>query len=218
MRYLFSILMLTVILTASINADITVRKIPEGKTTTVRSFEQYGMKYVSLTDFAGEAGFGWKWHSFSKKLTLWNESGKISFVQNNSFYTVDTSALMLAAVPERRGGTLFLPAQDLVKAFGAKYAGALSWDAKSSSIVINTLKYSVLSVRSEVKQNGTVVSVALADSLAYEYTYIHPNLVVNFANGTIDTAAVRRRAQRVGVVDSLFFLQYEKSAQVSLIL
>ena len=218
MRFLFSISMFIVIFTASINADVTVRKIPEGKTTTVRSFERYGMKYVSLTDFAGEVGFGWKWHAFSKKLTLWNESGKLSFVQDNSYYTVDTSALMLAAAPERGSGTLFLPARELVKAFGAKYAGALSWDAKSSSIVINTFKHSVLSVRSEVKQNGTVVSIALADSLAYEYTYIHPNLVVNFANGSIDTAAVRRRAQRVGVVDSLFFLQYEKSAQVSLLL
>ncbi|MCL2688763.1 MAG: N-acetylmuramoyl-L-alanine amidase [Chitinispirillia bacterium] len=211
-------LLLTVILTASVNADVTIRKIPEGKTTAVRSFEQFGMRYVSLTDFAGQAGFGWRWHAFSKKLSLWNESGRISFVQDNSFYTVDTSALMLAAVPVRRGGTLFLPAQDLVKAFGPKYAGSLSWDARTSTIVINTLRHNVLSVRSEVKQNGTVVSIALADSLAYEFTYIHPNLAINFANGSVDTTALRRRAQRVGVVDSLFFLQYENSAQVSLIL
>jgi N-acetylmuramoyl-L-alanine amidase len=213
-----STLLFIVFLTASINADVTIRKIPEGRTTTARSFEQHGMRYVSLTDFAGQAGFGWKWHAFSKKLTLWNESGRISFVQDNSFYTVDTSALMLTAVPVRRGGTLFIPAQDLVKAFDAKYAGAISWDARSSSIIINTLKHNVLSVRSEVKQNGTVVSIALADSLAYEFTYIHPNLVINFANGSIDTTALRRRAQRVGVVDSLFFLQYENSAQVSLML
>ena len=211
-------LLFVVVLTASINADVTIRVIPEGKTAPARSFEHNGMRYVSMTDFAAQAGFGWKWHTFSKKLTLWNENGAISFVQDNSFYMADTSAFMLAAVPVRRGGTLFLPAPDLVKAFGVRHAGALSWDARSSTIIINTLRHNVLSVRSEVKQNGTVVSVALADSLAYEFTYIHPNLVINFAGGSVDTNALRRRAQRVGVVDSMSFLQYEKNAQISLML
>ncbi|MDR0306142.1 MAG: N-acetylmuramoyl-L-alanine amidase [Chitinispirillales bacterium] len=215
---LHSALLFIIILTASVSADIIIRKIPEGKSVSVRSFEREGTVYVSLTDFAAQTGFGWKWERLPKRLTFWNDSGKIAFVQDNSFYTVDTSVQSLQSPPIRKGGTLYLPAPFLVSAFGSKYSGSLSWDSRASSIVINTLIHSILSVRSEVKQNGTVVSIALADSLPYECTYVHPNLVLNFAGGTLDPSNVRRRAQRVGVVDSVFTLQYEKSAQVSLML
>jgi len=198
-------------------ADVTVRKVPEGKSVSAQSFEQDGVEYVSLTDFALQAGFKQSKGIFSRKYTFSNERGAISFVHNNNFYTVDTVSAILPFPPIRRGEDLYLPVQYIVKVFGGKYSGTLRWDAQASALTVSTLAYSVLSVKSEVKQNGTLVSIALADSLPYEYTYFHPNLVVNFSGAKLDPKAVRR-ARGAGVVDSAFTVQHDGSAQVSFLL
>ena len=57
----------------------------------------------------------------------------------------------------------------------------------------------------------------LADSLPFEFTYFYPNLTINFSGGTVDTHTIRQTS-RIGLVDSIFALQYKQSAQVSLIL
>jgi len=215
-----NILILTVALAlsaVSAIADVTVRKVPDGKSVSAQSFEQDGVEYVSLTEFAQQAGFRQSKGIFSRKYTFSNERGAISFVHNNNFYTIDTVSAILPLPPLRRGDDLYLPAQYIVKVFGGKYSGTLRWDTQASALTVSTLAYSVLSVKSEVKQNGTLVSIALADSLPYEYTYFHPNLVVNFSGAKLDPKAVRR-ARGAGVVDSAFTVQHDGSAQVSFLL
>ena len=204
-------------LAVSAFADVTVRRIPDGKAAAVPSFERDSMTWVSIADFAESAGFKSSQSVFSRKLTLSNDRGKISFVQDNLFYTIDTTAYITPYAPVRKGASLYLPAPYIVKTFGPLHSGALFWDAPTSTISVNTLKYTVLSITSEAKQNGTLVSIVLADSLPFECTYFHPNLAVSFRGGTLDPKAVRR-SMRAGVVDSAFTRQYDGSAQVSFML
>jgi N-acetylmuramoyl-L-alanine amidase len=204
-------------LQAGVNADVAVRKIPDGKTVNIPSFELDSVVWVSMTDFAEQAGFRHSASVLSRKLTFSNERGRITFIQDNMFYTVDTATAITPFPPVRRDSRLYFPAADLVRIFGAKHPGAIGWDARTSTITVNALKHTVLSIGGEVKQNGTVVSITLADSLLYEYTYIHPNLVINFHGGKVAPQAIRRTL-RSGVIDSAFTVQYENSAQVSLIL
>ena len=199
------------------SADVTIRKVPEGKAVPARSFEADGAEYVSLTDFAQVAGFKQSKGVFSRKYVFSNERGSVSFVRDNNFYTVDTVSSVMPLPPLRRGQDLYLPAQYIVIAFSSKYPGTLRWDAQASALTVNTLAYSVLSVKSEVKQNGTLVSIVLADSLPYECTYFHPNLVVNFSGAKLDPKAVRR-ARGAGVIDSAFTVQHDGAAQVSFLL
>jgi len=198
-------------------ADVTIRKVPQGLSAPAQSFELDGAVYVSLSDFAQQAGFKQSKSVFSRRFTYSNERGSVSFVHDNNFYTVDTVSAILPFPPVRRGGDLYLPAQYIVKAFGGKYPGTLRWDAQAAALTVSTLAYSVLSVKSEVKQNGTLISITLADSLPYEYTYFHPNLIVNFSGAKLDPKAVRR-ARGAGAVDSVFTVQYDGSAQVSFLL
>jgi N-acetylmuramoyl-L-alanine amidase len=196
---------------------VTVRKIPDGKSSSVPAFEKNGLTYVSIPAFAEQLGFKHSQSVFSNKSVFSNERGSITFVQDNLFYKIDTVINLIPYPPIRKESTLYLPAPYLVKVFDAKHSGALGWSAQTSTITVNSLKYSVLSVSSGVKQNGTLISIVLADSLPYEFTYYHPNLAVNFGGGKLDPKAVKR-GLRAGVVDSAFTLQYDGSAQVSFIL
>jgi N-acetylmuramoyl-L-alanine amidase len=200
-----------------VSADVAVRKIPGGQTAVIPSFERDSIVWVSITDFAEQAGFRHSASVLSRKLTFTNERGKISFIQDNMFYTVDTTVAIAPFTPVRRGALLYFPVASLVRIFGPKHPGTLSWDARASAVTVNALKHTILSVSGEVRQNGTVVSIVLADSLMYNYTYVHPNLAINFNNGKVDPNAIRRTL-RSGLIDSAFTVQYDNSAQVSFIL
>jgi N-acetylmuramoyl-L-alanine amidase len=175
------------------------------------------MTYVSMPAFAELAGFKHSQSVFSNKSVFSNERGSITLIQDNLFYRVDTVTNLIPYPPIRKEAALYLPAPYLVKVFGAKHPGALGWNAHTSTITVNSLKYNVLSVSGEVKQNGTLISIVSADSLSYECTYYHPNVAINFDGGKLDPKAVKR-GLRAGVVDSAFTLQYGESAQVSFIL
>ena len=210
-------MMLVLLAALSASAGVTVRTVPGDKAVTVPSFEQDGVAWVSVAEVAQQAGFAHSQSVLSRKSTFTNASGRISFVRDNHFYTVDTAVFVTPRPPVQRGAALYFPASDLVGILNAKYPGMISWDARMSAITVNTLKHNILSVSTEAKQNGTVASVVLADSLPYEVTYFHPNLVINFGGGKLDPKAPRRRL-RAGLIDSAFTVQYDASAQISLIL
>jgi N-acetylmuramoyl-L-alanine amidase len=196
--------------------SVTVRTVPGDKAVPILSFEQGGMIWISIPDLARQAGFRESRAASSPKVTFTNDQGKISFIRDNHFYIADTAVTVMPRPPVLRGSALYLPAPDLVRIFDAKYPGTISWNAGASAVTVNTLKHNVLSITAEAKQNGTVATVVLADSLPYEVTYFHPNLAINFGGGKLDPRAVRRRL-RAGVIDSAFTVQYDGSAQISFI-
>lgn len=198
-------------------SDVVIRTMPEGKSVSARSYEQDGLTYVSMTDFALQAGFRWRWNIFSKKLTFTYADTRLSFVQDNSFYKVDTATYQLAHPPVRKWATMYLPVPQILQIFGKHYPGNLSWDEKSRTLLISSSS-PVLNVQYEAKQNGTVVFVTLADSLPFECTYFHPNLLVNFSGGTVNQKKIQSCSKKEGVVDSVFAVQFEKSAQISFLL
>jgi N-acetylmuramoyl-L-alanine amidase len=210
----------TVTQTPAAVATVTVRKIPEGKSSAVPAFEKNGMTYVSIPAFAELAGFKHAQSVFSAKSVYSNDRGSITFIQDNLFYRVDTATNIMPYPPIRKESALYLPAPYLVKVFGAKHSGMLVWSAQTSAITVNAFTYNVSSVSIEVKQNGTLISIVMVDSLPYECTYYHPNLAVNFGGGRLDLSQRKsvKRGSRAGVVDSMFTLQYEESAQLSFIL
>ncbi|MCL2220109.1 MAG: N-acetylmuramoyl-L-alanine amidase [Chitinispirillia bacterium] len=198
-------------------AGVTVRTVPDGKSVAVPYFEQGGMVWVSIPDVARLAGFGQSQGVSSGKLVFTSSRGRVSFIRDNHFYAVDTAFVPTPHPPQVRGAALYLPAAALVSALNARHPGGISWDGKASVITVNTLAHNILSVTTEAKQNGTVATVVLADSLPFEVTYFHPNLLINFNGGKLAPDAVRRRL-RAGIIDSAFTVQYDGSAQISLVL
>jgi len=208
-------LVLLVIAAVPAGAGVSVRS--GGKTVAVPSFERGGVVWVPAAGVAQQAGFSQLYNLSSGRLILANERGRILFIRDNYFYAADTSVAILSFPPVQRDSLLYLPVPDLARILSVKYPGRVSWDANAAAITFNPLTHTVLSISTEAKQNGTVASVVLADSLPYEVTYFHPNLAINFSGGSIDPKAIRRKL-RAGVIDSAFTVQYEGSAQVSFIL
>ncbi|MDR3013293.1 MAG: N-acetylmuramoyl-L-alanine amidase [Chitinispirillales bacterium] len=119
-------------------ANVTIRTMPENKTHRAHSFRQDGAVWVSVTDFAEQAGFRHGVNPASRRQTFSNNAGSVSFVQGNRFYMVDTEAFILPFPPTVRESRLYLPVGELVRAFGAKYPGTLNWDEGASTITVDS--------------------------------------------------------------------------------
>jgi N-acetylmuramoyl-L-alanine amidase len=75
----------------------------------------------------------------------------------------------------------------------------------------------VFSAYPEKKKNGTLLTIALTDSLPMEVTYFFPNLTFSFYSGKLDTTVISQK-QRIGIIDSIFSHQFKSSAQVTALL
>ncbi|MFP4163257.1 MAG: N-acetylmuramoyl-L-alanine amidase [Chitinispirillaceae bacterium] len=200
----------------SLGSDVVIRTMPGGKSVSARSFEQDGRVFVSMTDFALQAGYKWRWNIFSGKLTFSHEDTRVSFVKGNSFYKVNDASFQLAVPPVRKWATMYLPVSQIIEIFGKHFKGSYSWSQKAGTVTINSTS-PVMKVDYEVKQNGTVVFISTGDSLPFECTYFHPNLLVNLSGARVDVEKIRS-GRKKGVIDSLFAVQFEKSAQISFLL
>ncbi len=89
-------------------------------------------------------------------------------------------------------------------------------DAKAQASVPANKK-GIRSVSCSVKQNGTLLTVELSDSLPFDYMYYHPNLILNFFGGTVDTTKIKLQ-EKTGVVKSVSSVQFKESAQISIVL
>lgn len=160
-------------------------------------------------------GWSYEWDRFSGSLTGKNKQSRIILMEGNSFYSLDGNIQQLTLPPQRVGATLALAEFDWRTLFGAApsiqpHDGVRGEGARKSP-------YNITAIASEKKDNGTLFTVSLADSLPFHYTYFYPNLTLNFLGGKVDTSALKQ-AQRIGLVDSVFTIQYATAAQVTLLL
>jgi N-acetylmuramoyl-L-alanine amidase len=199
---------------------ITVRQLPSGRTGFVASIERDGMLEVALPLFLEQLGFIWQWDETAGRLTCVRNETRFIFTEDVPFYTFGLSQYRLSVSPKRIGATLFVPASEIVEIGKCLNVHGFEWDSVSRTITIDKpLKHSthtIVSVSSEKKQNGVLVTIDLADSVPFDYTYYYPNVTLSFFGATVDTAAVRS-LQRLSILDSVFSIQYKESAQVSLI-
>ncbi len=247
MRRYFSISLLFLIIGFTIceASQISIRIKPLDQMVTIPSVEVKGSSpLVSLPVLCEKMGYTCQWNRYLQELTCIKKGSQIGFIQDNPFYRVNGVIYQASSAPVRVGGSLYLPFAivknippfsnklqlDTVEknvhltGSGDKNLIADTGDKKKNigteeknQITIYDSKYSIVSASVEKKQNGTLLSITLSDSLPFDCTYFYPNLTINFLGGTIDTQRVKQTT-RIGLVDSLFALQYKQSAQVSLIL
>jgi N-acetylmuramoyl-L-alanine amidase len=78
-------------------------------------------------------------------------------------------------------------------------------------------KKGIKSISCSIKQNGTLFMAELSDSLPFDYMYYHPNLILNFYGGTVDTGKIRI-SNKMGIIRSVSSVQFKESAQLSIVL
>jgi N-acetylmuramoyl-L-alanine amidase len=197
-------------------SQVSVEKLSSAGKHSILSFENGKETFVSLTEFAPLLGFKFQWDRYSQKLVFTKSNTKLVFTQDLSFYSVNDKVNQLSSVPVRFKGSLYLPVESALQVFKSQDA-LLSWNDSLRVIRINSSLYSVLSATCDKKQNGTLLTIALGDSLFIDYTYFYPNLTINFFGGTIDTTLVKNDVP-CGPVKSIRSVQFKGSAQVSVFL
>ena len=197
-------------------ADITVRELPSGRTGAIPSATLSGECLAAVPVIFERLGFTWKWDAVSQQLTCVRNAQQYVFTQDIPYYSCGNVLQPLPTPVLRIGPTLYLPLRTLLDITRGMTAPNMRWNKVSQVLTINKSTHSIVAVACEKKVNGVLVTVQLADSLPFDYTYYYPNVTLNFFGATVDTAQVKS-LRRIGLVDSMFSVQFKESAQVSLL-
>ncbi len=196
-------------------AQAPVSKDAPGVWRSVPVKEISGSRMVAITGICDALGYRWQWDRFTQRLSCTLNTTRMSFIQDNRFYTVNDKVFQLQSAPVRHGGALYIPLQIASEIFGDS-GDALRLNSSTGTISASKSRFSILSVLCDKKQNGTLLTVNLSDSLPFDFIYYYPNLTLNFFGGTIDTQKIKQG--RVGLVKSVSAVQFKESAQISVIL
>lgn len=213
---LVSLWVITLCCSFAFGAQLNVQRKTTGKHYSVQSVLKNGLELVSVSEFAEALGFTWKWDRYTQSLSCVVADRRISLIQDNCFYTINGVVGQLAVAPVRLGGQLYVSLTDALELFETA-DGALEWNAASRTVKMISSNYSITSVSCEKKQNGTLLTINLGDSLLFDITYFYPNLTINFLKGTIDTQSIKDN-KGCGVIKSISSVQFKGSAQVSILL
>jgi N-acetylmuramoyl-L-alanine amidase len=199
---------------------ITVRQTQSGQTESIPSIVRDGVLQTALPLFLESLGFTWQWDETARQVTCERNAMQYVFTEDVPFYTFGDMVYPLSVPPKRIGASLFIPVGEIIE-IGSKIEGRkFEWDSISRTMTVDKLSkktpFTIVSVAAEKKQNGVLVTIELADSVPFDYTYYYPNVTLNFFGATVDTNAVRS-LQRLFILDSIFSIQYKESAQVSLL-
>jgi N-acetylmuramoyl-L-alanine amidase len=218
---IFQIALITNIGICSAASQVAIRMVATHERVMIPALDTKGTSpLIALPVLCENIGYSCQWNRNLERLTCTKKGIKTVFVQGCPFYTVNGAVFQISRAPLRIGGSLYLPMAVVMAELKSFSKGVFQLDTVEKPVkktICSSSKYSVMSVATEKKQNGTLLTLVLADSLPFEFTYFYPNLTINFSGGTVDTHVIRQTS-RIGLVDTIFALQYKQSAQVSLIL
>lgn len=174
----------------------------------------------AIVEVADSLGYSCRWERTFKRLSCTRGPEHLRFYEDNCFYYRNGTVDRLPVAPVRHGPALYLPGELLTNLL----LGTLP-EGSSAALATERMElgsatdagYTIRSVITEKKSNGTLLMIALSDSLPLEVTYYYPNLTFNLYGGTLDTNRIRQ-GKRIGLVDSVFSHQFKKSAQVTALL
>jgi N-acetylmuramoyl-L-alanine amidase len=201
-------------------SDITFSIKGKSEPVSIPSVESGNLQLVALVPLLENLSFQCSWDRFTNRLSCTQKDQKIVFTQDSRFITLNSSVYQLPGDIVRRGATLYLPvtALGLISSLTTGFTIDDNLQKKKDiTPVIASSKYTISSAVLEKKQNGTLLTLVLSDSVPFDCTYFYPNLTINFFGGTVNSKTIRQK-ERIGLADSMFALQYKKSAQVSVIL
>ncbi|MBN1309344.1 MAG: N-acetylmuramoyl-L-alanine amidase [Chitinispirillaceae bacterium] len=172
--------------------------------------------HVAITVVTDSLGYSWEWERAFGRLTCVRQPDRLRFYEGNCFYYLNGSVEKLPEAPVRRGATLYLSRCLLERLFAP---GDSMRSGPERTVLSSHRKtgVNILSVTAEKKRNGTLLSIVLADSLPFDVTYFFPNLTFNFFGGRVDTTSIKQKS-RIGLVNSIFSIQFDVSAQVTALL
>ncbi len=162
-------------------------------------------------------GYLCRWERDFGRLTCIRHPNGFRFYEGIYFYYVNGRVEKLPEAPVRIGPSLCLSSDLLRQIFSAPADSFKTVDEKKLLLSSQKPGVNILSVTAETKRNGILVSIVLSDSLPFDVTYFFPNLTFNFFGGRVDTTAIRQTSP-VGIVKSISSVQFDISAQITVLL
>lgn len=215
-----SIIVCFLVSLAAAGSEITFSIKGKSDPISIATYESGSQKLVALVPLFENLSFQCSWDRFTNRLSCTRKNQKIVFTQDSRFITLNSTVYQLSGEIVRRGAALYLPrtALEMISGLTTEFTIDDTVQKKRDPLpAVVSSKYTVASAVLEKKQNGTLLTLVLTDSIPFDCTYFYPNLTINFLGGTVNTKAIRQK-DRIGLADSMFALQYKNSAQVSILL
>ncbi len=215
-----SIIALFLVSLVAAGSEVTFSIKGKSEPVPIPTVENGNIQLIALVPLLENLSFQCSWDKFTNKLSCTRKNQKIVFTQDSRFIALNATVYQLPGEIVRRGAALYLPvaALGLISSLTTEFTIDNNIQKKKDIPPVAALsKYTVSSAVLEKKQNGTLLTLVLTDSVPFDCTYFYPNLTINFLGGTVNPKTLHQK-ERVGLADSLFALQYKNSAQVSVIL
>jgi N-acetylmuramoyl-L-alanine amidase len=215
-----SIIVCFVVSLVAAGSEITFSIKGKSEPVQIPSVESGNLQLVALVPLIENLSFQCSWDRFTNRLSCTRKNQKIVFTQDSRFFTLNSIVYQLPGEIVRRGAALYLPrtALDIISSLITEFTiDDTIPKKKDPPPAVVSSKYTIASAVLEKKQNGTLLTLALSDSVPFDCTYFYPNLTINFLGGTVNTKTFHQK-ERIGLADSMFALQYKNSAQISVIL
>jgi len=178
----------------------------------------YDLPYVSLVSLAEEFEGSLYWAPVTRKMVLRLHGRRFTVTVHNTTVLLDDRVLNLPSEPLFHGGSVYVPAEPFFHLLGDVFSHRLRWDPGRAIVVASPGETNITGVVIEERTNGTLVTVAITDSLSVEETTSEPSwLHLSLKGGTLDPDRIAGTRPK-GDVQEIRVQQYEEYAQISLLL
>ena len=179
-----------------------------------------GVVYVSLQELGELLHLRTFYSPKNKKMVLRVGSRAVKVTAMNPFVMVDTDVRQMALSTKVVDGRIYAPLALFLDAVGPYLPGEFSFHQASRELRIRRVLYNITGVEVEEKLNGILVRFVTTKDFqtADIATSINRKwLNVTLYGGTLDTLQIALEGGS-GIVEKIMPFQFEKSAQVSLLL
>lgn len=226
---LTTLLALYSVVSQSLPQERLLKLVIDGDTAkpiAVAGYDQGGLTYLSLNDFAGTVGLGLFWNEETKKLELKSRHLRIKVTARNPFVVVtdltsNTSSVYQLPVPaEFRGRKVYVPTTFFLPLFNFHSDKRISLFVPGRPAALEpsptASPFDITGLSVEPKLNGYVVRIKATRRLSEFESWLKPDgwLYVTIANARADVNKINA-VKSVEIFSKVLAIQHPTSVQLT---
>ncbi|MBL7073854.1 N-acetylmuramoyl-L-alanine amidase [candidate division KSB1 bacterium] len=191
------------------------------KPAAIKAFEDKGIVYASLKDFAGAIDANTYYNPKTRKMVVYLYGKRVKVTADNPFVMVDDKIFNLPLGAKFKDDEIFVSLNRFIDLLRDYYPGKLVFSPKGYKLEIRTKEVNITGIRIEEKLNGTLIRISTTERFEEEEVSA-PITQTNWLNvtiygGKIDSTKLANE-ETGGIVRKILPFQLPESAQISFLL
>ena len=210
--FLSIILCFTALSVTAKTIDVSV----SGGAEKINYYEKDDVVYFSFSQFVELFGGMLDWEIIGHKIAYKNETIRLGFLLNSSFFEYNDSVYNMIYPAEMNEGQLYLPIETALPFIDRIYFQKIIWDKKSKKLNVDSEYFNINDLSISPKANGLLIELFLSTALAYEVFVTEGNWInISVRDGKLNSSRILSRRDHRYMYD-LKAHQVAGAAQVSI--